>query len=244
MDPINRAREFHDDKDDESRDFSSRYDDTQGYGRSPVELIDFLLATLPKSDRRRPILYQIRRRLQEDEITIQEARRAIIEIEGALEKVTSPANRVGTYLGSPKDGIAYLSLGGADYYANIDPRIDLSTFKIGTRVLINEAYAVVGDLGYHPSGPVGKVVEAMEDGRLRIGQDHGLSATILQRSADLVDVRLRPGDEVRVDPNFRVAIERLSSPGTKDYAIEEIPEMPWSKVGGQEEAIQAIKYTI
>ncbi|MBI4530564.1 MAG: AAA family ATPase [Candidatus Latescibacteria bacterium] len=242
---MNRAREFsHNDRDDDSEDFSSRSDDGQGYGRSPVELVDYLLATLPKGDRRRPLLYQLRRRLQEDEITFQDARRTIIELEGALEKVTSPANRVGTYLGSPKEGIAYISLGGADYYANTDPRIDVSTLKVGTRVLVNEAYAVVGDLGYHPSGPVGKVAEAMEDGRLRVGQDHGLSATVLQRSSDLRDVRLRPGDEVRIDPNFRVALEHLSAPGTRDYYLEEIPEMPWSKVGGQEEAIQSIRDTI
>ena len=122
------------------------------YTFESLSLIDQLISMVGEKDKRaRAVLTQLRRQLQEDQITFQEARKAIVEMEAALEKVTGPANRIGTYLGSPKEGIAYISVGGADYYTNVDSRLQIEDLKVGTRVLVNEAYAVVGDLGYNPS---------------------------------------------------------------------------------------------
>ena len=131
----------------------------------PLRLVDQLLANAPDRDPSRPPLYQLRRQLMEREITFQEARRSIAELEAALEKVTAPANRVGIFLGSPGEGIATVFVGGSEYYANIDPRVDIAELKVGFRVLVNEAYAVVGDLGYSPSGPVAKIAALLEGGR-------------------------------------------------------------------------------
>ena len=101
---------------------------------------------MDEKDRRRPLLYQLRRQLQEDEITFEDARRAVVELESALEKVTAPANRVGTLLSPPDHGVAYIQVGGSEYYANIDARLDEDLLKVGTRVLVNDAFAVVGDM--------------------------------------------------------------------------------------------------
>lgn len=209
-----------------------------------LSIIDQILMSMDEKDRRRPLLYQLRRQLQEDEITFEEARRTIVEMEAALEKVTAPANRVGTLLEPPKNGVVYIFVGGSEYYANLDTRLREDELKVGTRVLVNEAFAVVGDLGYSASGPVGKIVDVLDDGRLRVGQEHGLQAAILIRSSDLEEAPLKPGEEVRIDPNFRVALEQMPGKEVKDYYLEEIPEIPWEKIGGQGEAIEAIKDTI
>ncbi|HCV25724.1 MAG TPA: AAA family ATPase [Candidatus Latescibacteria bacterium] len=210
----------------------------------PLALVDQILMTVPERDPSRPLLYQLRRLLLEREIAFQEARRTLVELEGALEKVTAPANRVGIFLGSPKDGIANVWVGGSEYYANIDSRLDPSDLDVGARILINEAYAVVGTLGYPPGGPVVRIGDLLDEGRLRIGQEHGSSDTVLERSASLEDVDLKVGDEVRADPAMKVAIERLTSSESKEYFLEDIPLLPWTKIGGQEEAIQAIRDTI
>jgi len=210
----------------------------------PLALVDQILMTVPERDPSRPLLYQLRRLLLEREITFQEARRTLVELEGALEKVTAPANRVGIFLGSPKDGIANVWVGGSEYYANIDSRLDPSDLDVGARILINEAYAVVGTLGYPPGGPVVRIADLLDEGRLRIGQEHGSSDTVLERSASLEDIDLKVGDEVRADPAMKVAIERLTSSESKEYFLEDIPLLPWTKIGGQEEAIQAIRDTI
>lgn len=224
------------------RDDDSRGDDIPD--DEPVRLVDQVLLNLDEHDPARPLLYQLRRQLMDREITFQEARRALLELEAALEKVTAPANRVGIFLGSPKEGIATVFVSGTEYYANIDPRVDPAQLSVGTRVLINEAYAVVGLLGPAPAGPVARISDVLEGGRLRIGNEHGTSDFVLERAADLVDVELKAGDEVRTDSSMKVALERLASKESKEYFLEDIPPMPWEKIGGQHEAIRAIRDTI
>ena len=112
--------------------------------------------------------------------------------------------------------------------------------KKGTRVLVNEAFVIVGDLGFETSGPVTKITEVIGDDRLRVGSEHGLQSIVLQRSADLVNSTLKSGDEVRVDSNYRMALEMLSSTKSHEHYLDTVPELPWEKVGGQEQALQAI----
>ena len=224
-------------------DFLQDYVDMQHTFQS-LSLIDQILMTMDETDRRRPLLFQLRRQLQEDEITFEEARRTIVELEGTLEKVTAPANRVGTLLAPPENGVAYITVGGSEYYANVDARLDERRLKVGTRVLVNEAFAVVGDMGESPSGTVGKIVDVLDDGRLQVGQEHGSQTHILLRGADLVRESLKAGEEVRIDPLFRVALEKMPHSEVKDFYLEEVPDLPWEKIGGQKEAIQAIKDTI
>ncbi len=211
---------------------------------TPIELVDKLLATLPEGDPARFDLFRLRQQIQEHELTLSEARAAIEKMDEVIKKVTSPANRIGTLLGFPKKDIAHVAVAGHDYYSNVNPRIEIQSLKVGTRVLVNEAYVVVGDLGYDNSGPVGKVTDVLKDGRLRVGQEHGLHSVILQRSSDLLSAEMKVGDEIRIDPSFRVAVELLASSDKQEFYLEDVPELPWSLVGGQTAAIQAIKDAI
>src|SRR3981081_785986 len=161
-----------------------------------------------------------------------------------MKKGTSPATRSGTYLSNPARDTAHIVVGGADYYCNVDPRISLAKLKKGTRVLVNEAYVIVGDLGFETAGPVTKITEVIGEDRLRVGCEHGLQSLVLQRSAALMKVTLKAGEEVRVDPNFRVALELLTHPQSREHYLDDVPELPWEKVGGQEQALQAIKDAI
>ena len=38
--------------------------------------------------------------------------------------MTSPSNRVGICIAAPRDGIATILVGGSEYFANVDPRLD------------------------------------------------------------------------------------------------------------------------
>jgi proteasome-associated ATPase len=212
--------------------------------KTPIELVDKLIASLPEGNPARFDLFRLRQQIQEHELTLTEARAALEKMDEVIKKVTSPANRIGTFLGFPKKEIAHIAVGGHDYYSNVDPRLDGQALKIGTRVLVNEAYVVVGDLGYDNSGPVGKVTDVLKDGRLRVGQEHGLNSVILQRSSDLLNLNLKAGDEIRIDPAFRVAVELLASSEKQEFYLEDVPELPWTRVGGQTAAIQAIKDAI
>jgi proteasome-associated ATPase len=213
-------------------------------GEGSVERIELLIASLPPGDPVRRELLELRMEISEREETFVEAREMIEKLEQVIKKVTSPANRIGTFLGSPARDTAQIVVGGADYYCNIDPRINLAKLQKGTRVLVNEAYVIVGDLGFETAGPVSKITEVLDDDRLRVGAEHGLHSIVLQRSAQLAKAALKTGDDVRVDANYRVALELLATPQSRDHYLDQVPELPWEKVGGQVEALGAIKDAI
>ncbi|PYL48519.1 MAG: peptidase [Verrucomicrobia bacterium] len=209
-----------------------------------LDRVDLLIATLPPGDAMRRELLGLRVEISQREEIFVEARQTIEKLEEVIKKVTSPANRIGTFLGSVGKDTAHIVVGGADYYCNVDPRIPIATLKKGTRVLVNEAFVIVGDLGFEPAGPVTKVAEVIGTDRLRVGNEHGTQSVVLQRSAQLTKTAVKQGDEVRVDSNYRMALEMMSAPGSHEHYLDSVPELPWSKVGGQESAIEAIKDAI
>src|SRR5467141_3568043 len=209
-----------------------------------IDAFDRVISSLPSGDPVRRDLLELRPQISDQQETIVEARRMIEKLEEVIKKVTSPANRIGTFLGATSRDTAHIVVGGADYYCNVDPRIPLAKLKNGTRVLVNEAYVIVGDLGFETAGPVTKITEVLSDDRLRVGSEHGLQSIVLQRSADLASSTLKSGDEVRVDSNYRMALEMLSSTKSHEHYLDVVPELPWEKVGGQEGALQAIKDAI
>lgn len=205
----------------------------------------------PQEQRMIQRLLLLRHQLDVDQRQFQEAQQALAEYEKAYEKLTSPANRIATYLDSPSEDTAMIALGEQEFIANIDPNLkDPVTnkppeMKPGTRVKVNDAYAVIGDLGYHPAGAIVKVGDVMEDGRLRVSTDpQGTQGRLVMRAAELKEANLKPGDEVRMDPNFKVALEHFGQKESRDFYLEEVPEIPWSAIGGQEEAIAVIRDAI
>jgi proteasome-associated ATPase len=209
-----------------------------------LETLDRIISALPPGDLIRRELLDLRMQVAEQEDMVFEARQAIEKLEQIVKKVTSPANRIGTFLSAPAHDTAQIVVGGADYYCNADPRVDLRGLRRGTRVLVNEAFAIVGDLGFDKTGPVTKVTEVLGPERLRVGADHGTQSLVIQRSDLLLKEKLKAGDEVRVDANYKVAVEVLARPHSDEYFLDTVPELPWEKVGGQHEALAAIRDAI
>src|SRR2546421_729276 len=209
-----------------------------------IDAFDRVISSLPPGDPVRRDLLELRPQIFDQQEMIGEARRMIEKLEEVIKKVTSPANRIGTFLGATSRDTAHIVVGGADYYCNIDPRMSLAKLKKGTRVLVNEAFVIVGDLGFETAGPVTKITEILGNDRLRVGSEHGTQSMVLERSSDLAKSTLRSGDEVRVDPNYRMALEMLSSTKSHEHYLDVVPELGWEKVGGQEQALQAIKDAI
>ena len=45
-------------------------------------------------------------------------------------------------------------------------------------MLVNEAFAIVGDLGFDKTGPVTKVNELLGTDRIRVGTEHGTQSLV------------------------------------------------------------------
>jgi proteasome-associated ATPase len=227
--------------------------------KSTALLDEYLRYHAPEDTGGAQYLMLLRHQLETDEKQFEEAQQAIAEFEEVYEKLTQPANRIGVYLGLPpqKDGkkskaktdeeTALIAVGDQEFIVKIDPKLeeDERDFKVGTRVKVNEAYAIVGDLGPAENGPIAKVNEVLDDARLRVSSDpQGMQGRIVYRGENLKNLELKNGDEVRMEPNFKVALELFGGNDTRDYFLEDVPEIPWEKIGGQEDAIQLIKDTI
>jgi proteasome-associated ATPase len=221
-------------------------------------LLDEVFQHYPPDDpRTRQYLMLLRHQIETDEKQFEEAQQALQEFEEVYEKLTQPANRIGVYLGVPpksevqsskikdQNETALVAVGDQEFVVNIDPNLENGDLKVGTRIMVNEAYAIVGDLGPSQSGPIAKIGDVLDETRLRVATDpQGLQGRIVYRGDALKGIELKTGDEVRMEPNFKVALEFFSGDETKDYFLEEVPEIPWEKIGGQEEAISLIKDTI
>ncbi len=219
-------------------------DPTSKTGSDSLELIDQCLALFPESDPRQKLLYKLRHAVMLSQASNHQREVEFKKVSEVVAKLTAPANRIGMLLGLPGEGLGHIVIGGAEYYANVDPRVAPGDLRIGTQILVNEAYAVIKTLGYDRNGPILKLAEAMADGRLRFEQEMGRQSLILQRSSDLIGVDLKPGDEVRLDPSLRIAIEKLADRKASKHVLDEVPKVTWDQIGGQGEAIAAIRKAI
>ena len=211
-----------------------------------LTILDKIAEQAPPDDARlQNLITALRQALEGEAKENENVRKLIEEYEDAYAKLTSPANRVGVFLQWLEDKQALVALGDTEFVAGVDPKLPAETVNTGARIRLNEAYAVVGTVVSGVNGPVVKVAEAYEDGRLRIGSDTpGSDGRIVLRAEPLKDAPIKSGDEVRMEPTGRVAIEHLEKKESRDYFFEDIPEIPWEKVGGQYDAIRLIRDTI
>src|SRR5436190_14211798 len=211
---------------------------------STLQLVDVIASKLPNRHSTLLDMVYLRERISGLEELNFQAQEAIEKLDAIIEKLRSPAFRVGTFLMPIEPDKAHVCVGGSDYVCRVDPKIPLLSLQIGQRVLLNEAFAIVQGLGFDRNGPIVRIDELLSDGRLRIGQEAGLMSLVLLRSALLVKEKLKPGMEVRLDVNQRVALEVIGMGKRVERSLETVTELPWSSIGGQAEAVQAIRDSI
>lgn len=211
---------------------------------STLQLVDLISSKLPPRHSSLLDLVYLRERINTlEEINFQ-AQQALEKLDAVVEKLRSPAFRMGTVIMSIDPDKIHVCVGGTDYVCRIDPQIPLSSLQIGQRVLLNEAFAVVQGLGFDRNGPIVRIDELLSDGRIRIGQEAGMSQTVIIRSSLLSKEKLKAGLEIRLDVNQRVALEVIGMGKRIERSLETVSELPWASIGGQDEAVQAIRDTI
>lgn len=211
---------------------------------SALQLVDMIASKLPPRHTSLMDLVYLRERIAGMEEMNDQARQAIEKLDEAVEKLRSPAFRVGTFLGVAHPDLAQVCVNSSDYVCRVDPQIPVNSLQVGERVLLNEAFAVVRNMGFDRNGPIVRIEELLSDSRLRIGQEAGITALVIQRSALLMKEKLKPGMDVRLDANQRVALEVLGVGKRVERSLETVTELPWAAVGGQDEAVRAIRDTI
>jgi proteasome-associated ATPase len=210
-----------------------------------LAVLDEVVRRTEPDDPKMPYLDLLRHQLEVDEQQFAEAQELIGKYDEAYNKLTQPANRIAVFLGKNEDGTANIAIGENDFYTNVDPNVEIDLLEAGTRVRVNEAYAVVGDIGPSQNGAIVKISEILEDGRLKIGGDvQGSNSRVVVRGGKILNEELKNGQDVRVEPFGRVALESFRSQASNDFFLETVAEIGWDKVGGQELAIGVIRDAI
>ncbi|HEY3755982.1 MAG TPA: AAA family ATPase [Opitutaceae bacterium] len=211
---------------------------------SALQLCDLIALRMEQRGAPAPEMGLLRARVEEMEELQDEARGAVEQLTEAVEKLRAPALRIGTLIHAIGEDRALVCVGGTDYVCNVDPALDEDSREGGTRVLLNEAFAVADGFGLDRSGPVMKVSEILADGRLRVGSESGIGDAIVVRSVRISKEKLKAGQEVRLDANQRVAVEIIGAGRRLDRTFTAVDPLPWSAIGGQDEAVRAIRDSI
>lgn len=208
--------------------------------------VEHLLRITPRADPRHQALVMLREQLEADESQFEEARELLAQYEEAYTKLTSPANRLGVFLRLLEDGNALIAMGGGEeWVASVGPEIDATALETGACVRLNEAFAIIGSMGIHAGGSMATVAETVGDDRLSLSRDAGaVPSRILYRGHQLKGVRISAGDQVRIEPTGTVAVEHFPGTEAQEYSLENVPDIPWSAVGGQGAAIEVINDAI
>jgi proteasome-associated ATPase len=211
---------------------------------SLLQLLDLIAQRLPKRHGVLIDLVYLRERIEATEELNEQARAALEKFDQVVEKLRAPALRVGTWLGLQDLDKAMVCVNGTDYVCSVDPDLDAASLQLGERVLCNEAYAVVRSLGFETQGQVVRVEELLSDGRLRIGQEGAGTSSVILRSDLTAKEKLKPGVEIRLDANQRVALEVIGHGKRIERSLQRVDELPWDSIGGQADAVEAIRDTL
>jgi proteasome-associated ATPase len=215
-----------------------------GGNLSTLQLVDLIAHKMSMQGAVPHDVTLLRRRIEEMEEVQDQARSAVEKLSEAVDKLRAPALRLGTLLQKLPKGRALVCVAGTDYVCNLDPSIPEVSLETGTRVLLNEAFAVTDSFGFDKNGPVVKVVELLSDGRLRVGNESGISDLVVVRSSLLAKDKLKAGLELRLDPNQRVAVEVIGTAKRLDRTLTRVEPILWKDIGGQHEAVQGIRDSI
>jgi proteasome-associated ATPase len=172
--------------------------------------------------------------------TLQQAREHIATLREEVEKLTQPPSAYGTYLAHNDDGTVDVFSGGRKVRVSLHPELVADDLKRGDEVVLNESLNVVLARSAELSGEVVTVKELLEDGRRAMVLGRADEERVVDRAESLMEVQLRAGDSVLLDPRTDLLLERLPRPEVEELVLEEVPDISYADVGGLDDQIESI----
>src|SRR5882762_9570918 len=158
---------------------------------------------------------------------LHDARDEIAALRVEVDKLCAPPFTYGVYLAAHEDDTVDVLAHGRKVRVRLHQAIPARSLRPGQEVILNEALNVVAAAGWERQRAV--IALHAEGERIAVIADP-LRAT-----------RLRPGDQLLMDPRSGYLLERLPTTGVDDLALEEVPDVDYGDVGGLEAQIRAIE---
>jgi proteasome-associated ATPase len=172
--------------------------------------------------------------------TLQQAREHIATLREEVEKLTQPPSAYGTYLARNDDGTVDVFSGGRKVRVSLHPELVAEDLKRGDEVVLNESLNVVLARSADLSGEVVTIKELLEDGRRAVVLGRADEERVVDRAETLMEMQLRAGDSVLLDPRTDLLLERLPRPEVEELVLEEVPDISYADVGGLDDQIESI----
>ena len=210
-----------------------------------IGLIDQLLDETADRPNLQEKIFDLRDALFQAQQLSQQYALKIKTLEETVDKLKSPAHRIGTVLGLGDGGLYRLVVGGTEYQAAVSPDIvEKKTLQPGDQVALNEGFVAITKLPMPEHGPIARITTQLADGQWLVTGQTANSETIVLNHPDLETESLRVGDEVILDPNQRVIIARLPKRKSGVLVEDDLEQIDWSKVGGQSHVIEEVRKVI
>jgi proteasome-associated ATPase len=174
---------------------------------------------------------------------LEEAREQLGVLREEVEKLTAPPNNFGTVLQVNDDGTIDILSGSRKLRVSAQPNVEVKKLQVGQEILLNEAFNIIDIRHFEPAGEVLRVREPMTDGRVVVIA-HADEEKVLTRSDTMSDVKLRPGDYVRIDGKTELILEKMERPEVEELVLEEVPDITYEDVGGLADQIEQIRDTV
>ena len=116
--------------------------------RESLEMLDLIEGQVPTDNTRlKTYVGALRETLEAEERDAEQKEQELSQYREAYEKLTQPANRIGVFLKwieTDLGSLPMILLGDSEYVVTYDPAIGEDKLKLGMRVRLNEAYAIIG----------------------------------------------------------------------------------------------------
>jgi proteasome-associated ATPase len=171
---------------------------------------------------------------------LRQARDEIAALKEEVDKLCAPPSTYGVYLSAHEDDTVDVLAQGRKVRVKLHPALKAEALRPGQELVLNEALNVIATAGYEIQGEV--VV-------LKNRLDHERAVVALRADGEKIAiiadplrwVRLKPGDQLLMDPKSGYVLERLPKTEVQDLALEEVPDIGYDDVGGLGAQIQAIE---
>jgi len=207
-----------------------------------VELIDQMLDETSEQPQLQEKVLDLRDALFQAQQMAEQYSLKIKTLEEAIEKLKSPAHRIGTVLGQGENGLVRIVSGGTEYQAAADPElIEDEGLKTGDQVALNEGFVAISKLPLPIQGPMARISGKLQGDQWLIQAATGNTETIVLSHADLDASSLKENEEVFLDANQRVILGKLPKRESQTLIEDDFEKVEWSQVGGQEKVKEEVR---
>jgi proteasome-associated ATPase len=172
--------------------------------------------------------------------TLQQAKEQLGALREEVEKLTQPPAAYGTFLDINEDGTVDVFSSGRKMRVALHPDIDPGVLRKGNEVVLNESLNVVLVRDGDQAGEVVTMKEVLEDKTRAIVYGRADEERVVELAAELIGVKLRPGEHILMDNRSQLLIEKLPRPEVEELVLEEVPDITYADVGGLDVQIEAI----